>query len=146
LLTTKEAVRHMGPEGGSIINVGSGASSMRPPNCAVCTGSKAAVDAITGVVAKELGPRKIRVNSINPGMIETEGAHAAGFVGSDFQKLVETPVPAGPDGTARRHRPDGRLSGVGRLEVHDRRGALGVGRPQVGRRERAGASGDYTPR
>jgi len=95
LLTTKEAVRHMGPEGGSIINVGSGASSMRPPNCAVCTGSKAAVDAITGVVAKELGPRKIRVNSINPGMIETEGAHTAGFVGSDFQELVETQSPLG---------------------------------------------------
>ena len=80
LLTTKEAVRHMGPEGGSIINIGSGASSMRPPNSAVYTGSKAAVDAITGVLAKELGPRKIRVNSINPGMIETEGgAHRASW-------------------------------------------------------------------
>jgi 3-oxoacyl-[acyl-carrier protein] reductase len=95
LLTTKEAVRHMGPEGGSIINIGSGASSMRPPNSAVYTGSKAAVDAITGVLAKELGPRKIRVNSINPGMIETEGVHTAGFVGSDFQKMVETQSPLG---------------------------------------------------
>jgi len=95
LLTTKEAVRHMGPEGGSVINVGSGVSSMRPPNSAVYTGSKAAVDAITGVLAKELGPRKIRVNSINPGMIETEGVHTAGFVGSDFQKMVETQSPLG---------------------------------------------------
>ena len=95
LLTTKEAVRHMGPEGGSVINVGSGVSSMRPPNSAVYTGSKAAVDTITGVLAKELGPRKIRVNSINPGMIETEGVHTAGFVGSDFQKMVETQSPLG---------------------------------------------------
>src|SRR2546427_8272510 len=95
LLTTKEAVKHMGPEGGSVINIGSGASSMRPPNSTVYTATKAAVDAITGVLAKELGPRKIRVNSINPGMIETEGVHAAGFVGSDFQKMVETQAPLG---------------------------------------------------
>jgi 3-oxoacyl-[acyl-carrier protein] reductase len=95
LLTTKEGVKHMGPEGGSVINIGSGASSMRPPNSAVYTATKAAVDAITGVLAKELGPRKIRVNSINPGMIETEGVHTAGFVGSDFQKMVETQAPLG---------------------------------------------------
>jgi len=95
LLTTKEAVRHMGPEGGSDINIGSGASSMRPPNSAVYTATKAAVDAITGVLAKELGPRKIRVNSINPGMIETEGVHAAGMAGSDFQTMVETQAPLG---------------------------------------------------
>jgi 3-oxoacyl-[acyl-carrier protein] reductase len=95
LLTTKEGVKHMGPEGGSIINIGSGASSMRPPNSAVYTATKAAVDAITGVLAKELGPRRIRVNSINPGMIETEGVHAAGMAGSDFQKMVETQAPLG---------------------------------------------------
>jgi 3-oxoacyl-[acyl-carrier protein] reductase len=95
LLTTKEAVKHMGPEGGSVINIGSGVSSLRPANSTVYTASKAAVDAITGVLAKELGPRKIRVNSINPGMIETEGVHAAGFVGSDFQKMVETQAPLG---------------------------------------------------
>jgi 3-oxoacyl-[acyl-carrier protein] reductase len=68
---------------------------MRPPNSAVYTATKAAVDAITGVLAKELGPRKIRVNSINPGMIETEGVHAAGMAGSDFQKMVETQAPLG---------------------------------------------------
>jgi len=95
LLTTKEAVKHMGSEGGTVINIGSGASSMRPPNSTVYTATKAAVDAITGVLAKELGPRNIRVNSINPGMIETEGVHAAGFVGSDFQKMVETQAPLG---------------------------------------------------
>ncbi len=95
LLATKEAVKHMGPEGGSVINIGSVASSILVPNSAVYAATKAAVDAITGVLAKELGPRKIRVNSINPGMIETEGVHTAGFVGSDFQKMVETQAPLG---------------------------------------------------
>ena len=95
LFTTKEAVKHMGPEGGSIINIGSVASSMRLPNSAVYSASKAAVDAITGVLAKELGPRKIRVNSISPGMIETEGSRAGGFVGTDFQKTVEAQAPLG---------------------------------------------------
>jgi 3-oxoacyl-[acyl-carrier protein] reductase len=94
LLTTKEAVKHMGP-GGSIINIGSVASSLRMPNSSVYAASKAAVDAITGVLSKELGPRNIRVNSINPGMIETEGTHAGGLVGSDFQKTVETQAPLG---------------------------------------------------
>jgi 3-oxoacyl-[acyl-carrier protein] reductase len=95
LLTTKEAVKPMGPEGGSIINVGSGASSWLLPNSTVYAATKAGVDAITGVLAKELGPRRIRVNSINPGMIETEGVHAAGLVGTDFQKMVETQAPLG---------------------------------------------------
>ena len=94
LLTTKEAVKHMGP-GGSVINIGSVASSLRMPNSTVYAASKAAVDAITGVLSKELGPRHIRVNSINPGMIETEGTHAGGLVGSDFQKTVETLAPLG---------------------------------------------------
>jgi len=95
LLATKEAVKHMGPEGGSIINIGSAASSMRIPNSAVYTASKAAVEAITGVLAKELGPQKIRVNAISPGMIETEGSRAGGFVGTDFQKMVEAQAPLG---------------------------------------------------
>jgi 3-oxoacyl-[acyl-carrier protein] reductase len=90
LLTTKEAVRLIGPEGGSIINIGSGVSSVYPANAATYTATKASVDAITGVLAKELGPRKIRVNSINPGMIETEGVHAAGFIEGDFRKWIET--------------------------------------------------------
>jgi 3-oxoacyl-[acyl-carrier protein] reductase len=95
LLATKEAVKHMGPEGGSVINISSAASSMRMPNSAVYTASKAAVEAITGVLAKELGPRKIRVNAISPGMIETEGSRAGGFVGTDFQKMVEAQAPLG---------------------------------------------------
>jgi 3-oxoacyl-[acyl-carrier protein] reductase len=95
LLTTREAVKHMGPAGGSVINIGSVASSILLPNSAVYAASKAAVDAITGVLAKELGPRKIRVNAINPGMIATEGSRAGGFVGTEFQKMVEAQAPLG---------------------------------------------------
>jgi 3-oxoacyl-[acyl-carrier protein] reductase len=95
LLATQEAVKLIGPEGGSIINLGSGVSTINPPNTSVYTATKAAVDSITGVLAKELGPRKIRVNSINPGMIETEGVHAGGFIEGDFRKWVETQSPLG---------------------------------------------------
>jgi 3-oxoacyl-[acyl-carrier protein] reductase len=93
LLTTQAAVKHLG-EGASIINIGSVVSSVTPPNSAVYTGTKGAVDAITGVLANELGPKKIRVNSINPGMVETEGAHAGGFIGSDFEAgtVAQTPL------------------------------------------------------
>jgi 3-oxoacyl-[acyl-carrier protein] reductase len=93
LLTTQEAAKHFGPEGGSIINIGSGVSSILPPASSVYSATKASVDAITGVLAKELGPRKIRVNSINPGMIETEGVHSAGFIGSDFEKNLVNQAP-----------------------------------------------------
>lgn len=95
LLATKEAVKLFGPEGGAVINIGSGVSRITPPNSAVYTATKGALDAITGVLAKELGPKKIRVNSINPGMIETEGVHAAGFAESDFRKWVEAQSPLG---------------------------------------------------
>lgn len=95
LLATKEAVKLIGPEGGSIINVGSGASSILPANTSVYTATKAAVDAITGVLARELGPRKIRVNSINPGMIETEGIHAGGLAEGDFRKWIESQASLG---------------------------------------------------
>lgn len=95
ILATQEAVKHFGAEGGSIINIGSTASSLNVPTSAVYTATKSAVDAVTGVLSKELGPRKIRVNSINPGMIETEGVHAAGFIGSDFQKHFEAQTPLG---------------------------------------------------
>ena len=90
LLTTKEAVKLIGPEGGSMINIGSGVSTISPPNTATYTATKASVDAITVVLSKELGPRKIRVNSINPGMIETEGVHTAGFEEGDFRKWIES--------------------------------------------------------
>ncbi|HLJ79052.1 MAG TPA: glucose 1-dehydrogenase [Acidobacteriaceae bacterium] len=94
LLTTQAAAKHLS-EGGAIINIGSVVSSLTPPNSAVYTATKAAVDAITGVLAKELAARKIRVNSINPGVVETEGTHAAGFIGSDFEKGVVAQTPLG---------------------------------------------------
>jgi 3-oxoacyl-[acyl-carrier protein] reductase len=95
ILATQEAAKHFGPEGGSVINIGSTASQITPPTSTVYTATKGAVDAVTHVLAKELGPKKIRVNSINPGMVETEGVHAAGFVGSDFQKQQEAQTPLG---------------------------------------------------
>jgi 3-oxoacyl-[acyl-carrier protein] reductase len=95
ILATQEAAKLFGSEGGSIINIGSTASSLTPPTTAVYTATKGAVDAVTHVLAKELGPRKIRVNSINPGMVETEGTRAMGVIGSDFQKELEAQTPLG---------------------------------------------------
>jgi 3-oxoacyl-[acyl-carrier protein] reductase len=94
LLASKEAVAQFDGEGGSIVNISSGASTLTPPNASVYNATKAAVDAITRSLAKELGPRRIRVNAINPGMVETEGVHAAGIVGSDFSRdiLARTPL------------------------------------------------------
>ena len=94
ILTTQAALKHLG-EGGSIINIGSVVSRITPPNSSVYTGTKGAVDAITGVLARELGPKKIRVNALNPGMVETEGAHSAGFIGSDFETGTISQTPLG---------------------------------------------------
>jgi 3-oxoacyl-[acyl-carrier protein] reductase len=98
ILATREAVKYFGPQGGSVINIGSAASRMILPGTCVYTATKGAVDAVTGVLAKELGPRKIRVNSINPGFIETEGTHAAGIVGSDFVNGLVAQTPLGRGG------------------------------------------------
>lgn len=95
LLATQEAVKHFGAEGGSVINISSAATALTPPTSAIYTGTKGAVDAITRVLAKELGPRKIRVNSVNPGGVETEGFHAGGFAGSDFEKQMIAQTPLG---------------------------------------------------
>ena len=95
ILATREAAKYFGPEGGSVINLGSVASSITPPNSVVYTATKAAIDAVTGVLAKELGPKKIRVNSINPGGVETEGTHTAGIVESDFAKQMVAQTPLG---------------------------------------------------
>ncbi len=95
ILATQEAAKHFGADGGSVINIGSVASSLTAPTTSVYTATKGAVDAVTRTLAKELGPRKIRVNSINPGVVETEGAHAAGVIGSDFQKGFEAQTPLG---------------------------------------------------
>ena len=93
LLTTQAAVKYLS-EGASIINLGSVVTRMTPANWVVYTGSKGAVDAITGVLARELGPRKIRVNTLSPGFVETEGTHATGVIGSDFEEnaIAQTPL------------------------------------------------------
>ncbi|TWB68713.1 glucose 1-dehydrogenase [Nitrospirillum amazonense] len=93
LLTTQAAAKHLG-EGGSIINISSAVTSVLMPNSAVYTGTKGAVDVITGVLANELGPRKIRVNAINPGIVETEGTHSAGVIGSELEQgfVAQTPL------------------------------------------------------
>jgi 3-oxoacyl-[acyl-carrier protein] reductase len=94
LLTTQAALANFSPDGGSIINIGSLVSAGLP-TASVYSATKGAVDSITGALSQELGPRKIRVNSLNPGMIETEGTHTAGFIGSEFQKKIETETPLG---------------------------------------------------
>jgi 3-oxoacyl-[acyl-carrier protein] reductase len=95
LLTTQEAVKHFSPSGGSIINMSSFAATSAPPKTSVYSSTKAAVNAITRSLAQELGPRMIRVNAVSPGVVETEGLHAAGIVGSDFQKQIEAKTPLG---------------------------------------------------
>jgi 3-oxoacyl-[acyl-carrier protein] reductase len=95
LLTTQEAVKYFGPAGGSVINLSSVVGVNPLPNAAVYSATKAAVDAVTKSLAKELGPKKIRVNSINPGMIETEGVHSAGFLETEFPKMVVSQTPLG---------------------------------------------------
>ena len=95
LLASKKAADYFGPEGGSIINISSAVSTFTPPNSAVYTGTKGAVDAITKALAKELGPRNIRVNAINPGMVVTEGVRAGGFDNGEFRKQIETLTPLG---------------------------------------------------
>ena len=95
ILTTQEALKHFNGDGGSVINISSVVGVNPMPGATVYSATKAAVDAVTKSLARELGPRKVRVNSINPGMIETEGVHAAGFIGSDFQKQAEAQTPLG---------------------------------------------------
>jgi len=94
LLVTQAAIKHLG-EGSSIINISSAVTRITPPASAVYTGTKGAVDAITGVFSREFGEKKIRVNSINPGIVETEGTHVAGFIGSEFQQAVVAQTPLG---------------------------------------------------
>ena len=95
VLASKEAANYFGPEGGSIVNISSVTSTLAPPNSAIYTGTKGAVDAVTKALAKELGPKKIRVNAINPGMVVTEGLQAAGMSNGDFRKQVEAQTPLG---------------------------------------------------
>jgi 3-oxoacyl-[acyl-carrier protein] reductase len=105
LLATRETLKHFRPEGGSIVNLGSVVTRLAPPEAAVYVATKSAIDGITRVLAKELGPRKIRVNSVSPGIVETEGTHAGGFIGGDFERQVVQQTPLGrvgrPDDIAR---------------------------------------------
>jgi len=95
ILASQEAVKHFGPAGGVIINISSVVATAALPGASVYSATKAAVDAVTRSLAKELGPRKIRVNAINPGMVETEGMRAAGIAESDFRKETEAQTPLG---------------------------------------------------
>ncbi|PXW22934.1 glucose 1-dehydrogenase [Paraburkholderia caballeronis] len=94
LLTTQAALKHLG-EGASIVNVSSVVTTITPPASAVYSGTKGAVDAITGVLARELGPKKIRVNAVNPGVVVTEGTHSAGIIGSDLEAYALSQTPLG---------------------------------------------------
>jgi 3-oxoacyl-[acyl-carrier protein] reductase len=98
LLATREAAKLFGEEGGSVINISSVVSDFTPPNTVVYTATKGAVDAVTRVLAKELGPRKIRVNAIKPGLIDTEGTHAMGIIGNDFETQTVAQTPLGRTG------------------------------------------------
>lgn len=95
IFTTKAAASQFGPDGGSIINISSAVTALAPPDSVVYSATKGAVDIATRVLANELGPRNIRVNSINPGMVETEGVHAAGFAESEFRQQLEARTPLG---------------------------------------------------
>jgi 3-oxoacyl-[acyl-carrier protein] reductase len=95
LLATQEAVKLFGVKGGSIINISSVAGPMPVATASVYSATKAAVDAVTIALSMELGPKRIRVNSLNPGMVETEGTRSAGIIESDFRKKVESETPLG---------------------------------------------------
>jgi 3-oxoacyl-[acyl-carrier protein] reductase len=95
ILTTQEALKFFSPQGGSVINLSSVVSTWTPPNGSVYSATKAAVDAVTGSLAKELGARKIRVNAVRPGMVETEGTHSAGITESDMRRQYEAQAPLG---------------------------------------------------
>jgi 3-oxoacyl-[acyl-carrier protein] reductase len=97
LHVTQAAVPHL-RNGASVINVSSVVSRLTPPGSAVYTGTKGAIDAITGVLARELAPRGIRVNAVNPGLVETEGTHSAGMIGSDWEKGLVAQTPLGRTG------------------------------------------------
>jgi 3-oxoacyl-[acyl-carrier protein] reductase len=95
ILASQKSVEYFGDAGGSIVNISSLVAVSPAPTGAVYSATKAAVDAVTKSLSKELGPKKIRVNSLNPGMVETEGVHTAGFLGGDFHKMILAQTPLG---------------------------------------------------
>jgi 3-oxoacyl-[acyl-carrier protein] reductase len=103
ILASQEAIKYFGPAGGSIVNISSVVATSAPANASVYSATKGAVDAVTRSLAKELGPRQIRVNSINPGLVETEGTTSAGTSDdeSEFRKRFESQAPLGRIGQPR---------------------------------------------
>jgi 3-oxoacyl-[acyl-carrier protein] reductase len=95
LLASQEAAKHFGSRGGSIVNISSVVADLAPPTASIYSATKAAVNAITRSLGQELGPRKIRVNAVNPGMVETEGTQSAGITDSDFRRATEAQTPLG---------------------------------------------------
>jgi 3-oxoacyl-[acyl-carrier protein] reductase len=95
LWATQEALKLFGPSGGTIVNISSVAATLAPPSASVYSATKAAVNAITRSLAKELGPRKIRVNAVSPGVVETEGLHSTGIADGEFRKATEAQIPLG---------------------------------------------------
>ena len=120
ILASQEAVKMFGPAGGSIVNLSSLVARIAVPESAVYSATKAAVVAITTVLAKELGPRKIRVNAVAPGMVETEGTHTAGITESDFRKQVEADTPLGRIGQPHDIAAGRRLPGFRRCQLDHR--------------------------
>jgi 3-oxoacyl-[acyl-carrier protein] reductase len=95
MLATQEAVKSFGQKGGNIVNISSVASVSSSPGLSVYSATKGAVDALTRTLAKELGPRNIRINTINPGLVETEGTHTMGYIESEIRQIVEEKTPLG---------------------------------------------------
>jgi 3-oxoacyl-[acyl-carrier protein] reductase len=95
LISTREALAFLRPEGASVINIGSTVGTFPPAFSSIYSASKAAINSISISLSKELGPRRIRVNSLNPGLIETEGAHTAGVIGAEFEEMVVRTTPLG---------------------------------------------------
>ncbi len=141
ILATQEAARHFGPQGGSVVNISSVAATLAPASTSVYSATKAAVVAVTRSLAQELGPRKIRVNAVNPGMVETEGLHAAGIRESEFRKQTEAQTPLGPHRPAAGHRPGRRVPGLARRLLDHRRNVVHYRRAAL-RASAAGGRGD----
>ena len=125
LLTSKEAAKYFGAEGGSIVNISSVAGIISPASASVYASTKAAVDSVTRSLAKEFGPRKIRVNSINPGLVITEGVESVGFDEGEFRKNFESLSPLGRVGLPGRHLSGRGVPSLGRIFVDYRRNAGG---------------------
>ena len=136
LLVIRESLKYFGPNGGSVINIGSGASRMCPPGYSIYAASKSALDAITGVLAKELAARKIRVNSLNPGATLSEGTQAAGLygAGSEFEQQTRRDDAARPHRNTSGHREDRDVPRFRRFRLADGRGRPGIRRPEMNRR------------